>query len=105
MNGETLHLIVDNYATHNTPAVRKWLQAHPRFEIHFTPTGASWLNQIERFFGLITSQRIRRGSFQSVGQLERAILNYIDQHNETPIPFVWTKTAEQIFDKISDSFS
>ncbi len=104
-NGETLHLIVDNYATHNTPAVRKWLLAHPRFKIHFTPTGASWLNQIERFFGLITSQRIRRGSFQSVRQLERAILDYIDQHNETPIPFVWTKTAEQIFDKISDSFS
>jgi hypothetical protein len=105
MNGETLHLIVDNYATHNTPAVRKWLLAHPRFEIHFTPTGASWLNQIERFFGLITAQRIRRGSFQSVGQLERAILSYLDQHNEEPIPFVWTKTAEQIFDKISDSFS
>ena len=104
-NGETLHLIVDNYATHNTPSVRKWLLARPRFQIHFTPTGASWLNQIERFFGLITSQRIRRGSFQSVHQLERAISDYIDEHNEDPTPFVWTKTAEQIFDKISDAFN
>lgn len=103
--GETLHLIVDNYATHNTPAVRRWLLAHPRFEMHFTPTGASWLNQIERFFGLITSQRIRRGSFQSVKELELAILDYIQQHNENPSPFIWTKTAEQIFDKISGSFS
>lgn len=102
--GESLHLIVDNYATHNTPAVRKWLFAHPRFVLHFTPTGASWLNQIERFFGLITSQRIRRGSFESVKELERAIADYIKQHNGDPKPFVWTKTAEQIFDKISESF-
>lgn len=103
--GESLHLIVDNYATHNTPAVRKWLIAHPRFVLHFTPTGASWLNQIERFFGLITSQRIRRGSFESVKQLERAISDYIKQNNDDPKPFVWTKTAEQIFDKITDSFN
>ena len=103
--GETLHLIVDNYATHNTPAVLKWLARHPRFEIHFTPTGASWLNRIERFFGLITSQRIRRGSFQSVAELEKAILACIEEHNENPKPFVWTKTPEQIFDKISDAFN
>ena len=103
--GETLHLIVDNYATHNTPEVLKWLSRHPRFEIHFTPTGASWLNQIERFFGLITSQRIRRGSFQSVAELEQAIRDYIQQHNEDPKPFAWTKTAEQIFDKITNSFN
>lgn len=101
---ETLHLIVDNYATHNTPAVREWLSAHPRFVIHFTPTGASWLNQIERFFGLITSQRIRRGSFESVKELERAICGYIEQHNDDPKPFVWTKTPEQIFDKITEAF-
>lgn len=103
--GEQLHLIVDNYATHNTPAVRKWLARHPRFHLHFTPTGASWLNQIERFFGLLTQQRIRRGSFTSVKELVCAIEDYIDAHNETPKPFRWTKTADQIFDKISDSFS
>lgn len=102
--GETLHLILDNYATHNTPAVRNWLIKHPRFHLHFTPTGASWLNQIERFFGLITEQRIRRGSFQSVKELETAILDYIDAHNEEPKPFIWTKTPEQIFDKITKSF-
>lgn len=101
---ETLHLIVDNYATHNTPTVRKWLLAHPRFVLHFTPTGASWLNQIERFFGLITSQRIRRGSFESVPQLVKAIEDYIDHHNENPKPFTWTKTADQIFEKITDNF-
>ncbi len=102
---ETLHLIVDNYATHNTPAIRKWLTKHPRFHLHFTPTGASWLNQIERFFGLITKQRIRRGSFRSVKELERAILDYIEAHNENPVPFVWTKSADEIFDKITESFS
>jgi transposase len=102
--GESLHLIVDNYATHNTAAVRKWLVRHPRFQLHFTPTGASWLNQIERFFGLITEQRIRRGSFQSVKELETAIMEYIEAHNESPKPFVWTKTPDQIFDKITESF-
>ncbi len=102
--GETLHLILDNYATHNTEAVRKWLTRHPRFHLHFTPTGASWLNQIERFFGLITDQRIRRGSFQSVKELVTAIMDYIEAHNEDPKPFVWTKTPEQIFDKITESF-
>lgn len=105
VEGETLHLIVDNYATHNTPAIRKWLARHPRFHLHFTPTGASWLNQVERFFGLITSQRIRRGSFASVKELEVAIAAYIDEHNADPKPFVWTKTAEQIFEKITESFS
>lgn len=104
-DGESLHLIVDNYATHNTPAVQKWLVRHPRFQLHFTPTGASWLNQIERFFGLITSQRIRRGSFESVKELEQAILDYIEEHNESSKPFAWTKTAEEIFDKITDSFN
>lgn len=102
--GETLHLIVDNYATHNTPEVKKWLARHPRFELHFTPTGASWLNQIERFFGLITSQRIRRGNFTSVKQLEKAIMDYIDEHNLEPKPFVWTKTADDIFEKLEDAF-
>lgn len=102
---ETLHLIVDNYATHNTPAVRKWLARHPRFQLHFTPTGASWLNQIERFFGLITEERIRRGNFQSVKELEQAIMEYIEAHNADPRPFMWTATAEEIFDKITEKFS
>lgn len=103
--GQSLHLIMDNYATHSTAKVRKWLIAHPRFEIHFTPTGASWLNQIERFFGMITSQRIRRGSFRSVKELEEAINGYIHQHNKDPKPFVWTKSADQIFEKITESFN
>ena len=103
--GEALHLIVDNYATHNTPAVRKWLLRHPRFNLHFTPTGASWLNQIERFFGLITSERIRRGSFASVKDLVAAIESYIENHNKNPKPFVWTATPEKIFDKITEAFS
>lgn len=103
--GESLHLIVDNYATHNTPAVRKWLLRHPRFHLHFTPTGASWLNQIERFFGLITDERIRRGNFTSVKELEKAIHDYIENHNKKPKPFVWTATPEKIFDKLSEAFS
>jgi transposase len=103
--GQTIHLIVDNYATHNTPAVRKWLARNPRFHMHFTPTGASWINQVERFFGLITSQRIRRGSFRSVKELETAIRDYIEGHNKDPEPFNWTATPEQIFDKLTESFS
>lgn len=102
---ETLHLILDNYATHNTEAVRKWLARNPRFHLHFTPTGASWLNQIERFFGLITEQRIRRGSFQSVKELEQAIIDYIEAHNANPKPFIWTAAPEKIFEKITRSFS
>ena len=78
---------------------------HPRFELHFTPTGASWLKQVERFFGLITSQRIRRGSFQSVKELEEAILDYIEAHNEEAKPFVWAKSADEILEKIATSFN
>jgi transposase len=104
-DGEGLHLIVDNYATHNTPAVRKWLARNPRFHLHFTPTGASWLNQIERFFGLITEERIRRGNFTSSKQLVAAIEDYIAVHNENPKPFIWTATPEQIFDKLTTAFS
>lgn len=103
--GQTIHLIVDNYATHNTLAVRKWLLRNPRFEMHFTPTGASWINQVERFFGLITTQRIRRGSFRSVKELETAILDYIEHHNSDPKPFNWVATPEQIFDKLAKRFS
>ncbi|WP_436103673.1 IS630 family transposase, partial [Pararhizobium sp. LjRoot238] len=90
--GFDLHLIADNYATHKHPAVKAWLAKHPRFHMHFTPTSASWLNQVERFFGLITGDRIRCGVFKSVAELEGAIQDYLDHHNADPKPFVWTKS-------------
>jgi transposase len=96
-----LHLIVDNYATHKHAKVKAWLKKHPRFHLHFTPTSASWLNQVERFFGLITQDRIRRGAFTSVPDLERAIMAYLDQHNADPKPFVWTASAEAILEKVA----
>ena len=91
-----VHLILDNYATHKTPEVKAWLEKHPRFKLHFTPTSASWLNLVERFFAEITSRRIRRGSYSSVDDLEAAIYDYLAHHNEKPRPFKWTKTAEDI---------
>jgi len=96
-----LHLIADNYATHKHPAVKAWLAKHPRFHMHFTPTSASWLNQVERFFGLITEDRIRRGVFKSVGELETAIQDYLDHHNADPKPFVWTAAAADILQKVA----
>lgn len=91
-----VHLVLDNYATHKTPEVRAWLDKHPRFKLHFTPTSASWLNLVERFFAEITSRRIRRGSYSSVDDLEAAIYDYLAHHNEKPRPFRWTKSAEDI---------
>ena len=91
-----VHLVLDNYATHKTPEVKAWLSRHPRFKLHFTPTSASWLNLVERFFAAITTRRIRRGSYSSVDDLETAIYDYLLQHNEKPKPFTWTKTAEDI---------
>jgi transposase len=91
-----VHLVLDNYATHKTPEVKAWLEKHPRFKLHFTPTSASWLNLVERFFAEITSRRIRRGSYTSVDDLEAAIYDYLGQHNAKPKPFTWTKTAEDI---------
>ena len=96
-----LHLIVDNYATHKTPAVKRWLKAHPRFHLHFTPTSASWLNMVERFFAEITRKRIRRGAFSSVAQLKSAIMEYLENHNADPKPFVWTKSAGEILEKVA----
>jgi transposase len=95
-----LHLIVDNYATHKHPKVLGWLARHPRFHMHFTPTSSSWLNLIERWFRDLTQQRLRRGVFRSVEDLVRAIEDYIDQHNANPRPFVWTKPAAEILDKV-----
>ena len=94
-----IHLIIDNYATHKTPAVKRWLKKHPRFHIHFTPTSASWLNMVERFFAEITRKRIRRGAFKSVAELEQAIYDYLAIHNHNPVPFVWTATATAILEK------
>jgi transposase len=91
-----LHLICDNYGTHKHPAVREWLAAHPRFHLHFTPTSASWLNLVERWFALITGQAIRRGSFDSVRRLERAIMRWLAHWNDHARPFRWTKSAAAI---------
>ena len=96
-----LHLIVDNYATHKTPAVRRWIKAHPRFHLHFTPTSASWLNMVERFFAEITRNRIRRGAFKSVAELKSAIMEYLENHNADPKPFIWTKSAGEILEKVA----
>ena len=96
-----LHLIVDNYATHKTPAVKRWLKRHSRFHLHFTPTSGSWLNMVERFFAEITRKRIRRGVFKSVDELKQAIMDYLDNHNGHPKPYVWTKTAAEIFSKVA----
>lgn len=95
-----IHVVVDNYSTHKTKAVREWLLRHPRWQLHFIPTHSSWLNQVERFFATITLEVIRRGSFTSVAQLRKAILDYIDLHNQNPRPFQWTATAEEVFGKI-----
>lgn len=95
-----IHLILDNYGIHKHPAVKRWFAGHPRYHVHFTPTGASWLNQIERWFAEITSQRIRRGTFRSVKELEQAIHHYIREKNHESKPFVWTATAATIIRKL-----
>lgn len=96
-----IHLILDNYATHKTPAVKKWLCVRPRWHLHFTPTSASWLNQVERFFATITDKCIRRGTFRNVQELEGSIRNFLKEHNDEPCPFKWTATAESIFEKVT----
>ena len=99
-DGLNIHLILDNYATHNHPNVKAWLARHPRFELHFTPTSSSWLNMIEIFFSKLTDKAIRRGIFHSVPALIDAIQNYLAAHNENPKPFQWTATADQILAKV-----
>ena len=91
-----VHLIIDNYSTHKTEAVKAWLAKYPRFKMHFIPTSSSWLNLVERFFAEITRKRIRRGVFTSVAELEVAIHDYLNTHNADPKPFVWTKSADVI---------
>ena len=96
-----LHIICDNYATHKHPRVQRWIAKHQRFHVHFTPTSASWLNMIERFFRDLTEKRIRRGIFQHLEQLIMAIGEYIDGHNENPKPFIWTAKANDILEKVT----
>jgi transposase len=100
-NGLAIHMILDNYGTHNHPLVKAWLEKHPRFHCHFTPTSSSWLNLVERWFGEITRKRIRRGVFSSVSDLVSAIEEFIRINNECPKPFVWTKTVDVILEKIA----
>ncbi|UQA59943.1 IS630 family transposase [Polyangium aurulentum] len=97
-----VHLILDNYGTHKTELIKRWLARHPRFHVHFTPTHGSWLNLVERWFALLMDRALRRGSHLSVLALEKAIREFIDAHNEDPKPFVWTKTADQILENIRD---
>lgn len=98
--GLDVHLILDNYGTHKTALIHRWLIKRPRFHIHFTPTSASWVNLVERWFAELTEKRIRRGSFRSTQALEKAIINYLDTYNSNPRPFIWTKTADQILNNI-----
>ena len=96
-----VHLILDNYATHKTPAIQCWLARRPRYHLHFTPTSSSWLNQVERWFAVLTEKQLRRGVFRSTRELEQAIEQYIDQHNAASKPFIWTKTADQLLATIA----
>jgi len=97
---KSIHVVLDNYATHKHPKVLAWLARHPRWIFHFTPTSASWLNAVENFFSKMTRQRIRRGIFRSVVDLQAAINAYLAEHNANPKPFVWTKSAEAILAKL-----
>ena len=95
-----IHLILDNYATHKHPKVKAWLAKHPRFHLHFTPTSSSWVNMVEGFFSKLTNKAIRRAAFASVPDLIAAIDAYLTQTNTNPTPFLWTKTADQIVEKV-----
>jgi transposase len=96
-----VHVVLDNYATHKTPAIQRWLARHPRFHLHFTPTGASWLNLVERWFAELTQKQLRRGVHRSTRQLESAIREFLEVSNEDPKPFVWTKSADEILESVA----
>jgi transposase len=98
--GVEIHIIMDNYGTHKTALVKRWFERHPEYQLHFTPTSGSWLNQVERFFAEITEKRIRRGAFRSVAELEKAIMEYLAHHNKNPKPFRWTANADMILDRV-----
>jgi transposase len=99
--GLEVHMVCDNLATHKTPLIQEWLARHPRFRVHFTPTGSSWINQVERWFGYLTDQKIRRGVHKSVQALETDIRAWIEHWNQNPRPFIWTKTADEILDSLA----
>src|SRR6266567_1699370 len=99
--GLDIHVVCDNYGTHKTPAIKTWLARHPRIHLHFTPTGSSWINQVERWFGFLTDQLIRRGVHKSVQSLEHDIREWVSTWNEDPKPFVWRKTAQEILDSLA----
>jgi len=96
-----VHLVMDNYSTHKSPLIRNWLAKRPRYQVHFTPTYGSWINQVERWFALLTQRQIKRGAHRNVGELEAAIRQFISVHNEAPKPFIWTKTADSILASIA----
>ena len=97
---QKVHLILDNYSTHKSPRIRRWLTAHPRFKLHFTPTYRSWLNLVERWFAELTTRQLRRGVHRSIVSLERAIREFFDAYNADARPFAWTRTADEILDRI-----
>lgn len=99
--GTNIHIVLDNYATHKTPAVQQWLRRHPQYHLHFTPTSASWLNQVERIFADLTEKQLRRGVFTSVSALESAALNYLNNRNENAKPFVWNADANTILGRVA----
>jgi transposase/transcriptional regulator with XRE-family HTH domain len=99
--GLEIHIVCDNLSTHKTPAIKAWLARHPRFHVHFTPTGSSWINQVERWFSYLTTQLLQRGVYKNVQAVERDIRTWIKQWNEDPRPFVWTKTAEEILNSLT----
>ena len=99
--GFEVHLVMDNYGTHKVNRVRNWLARHPRYHVHFTPTGASWLNLVERLFAELTQRCVRRGSHTAIRDLEEAMLNYLDNRNEQPKPFVWRADADLILGKVA----
>jgi len=94
--GLDIHIVMDNYATHKTPKIKAWLARRPQYHVHFTPTSASWINQVERWFAELARKQLRRGVHTSVKQLEADIRSFIDRHNQNPRPFKWTKSADQI---------
>ncbi len=96
-----VHVVLDNASTHKTPAVKRWLAAHPRFVLHFTPTSSSWLNLVERWFGELTTKKLQRGTHRSVRALNTGIRAWINTWNDNPKPYIWTKTADQILDSIA----
>ena len=95
-----IHIICDNYATHKHPKVKSWLKYHKRFHVHFTPTSASWLNMVERFFRELSEKQLKRGVFSSVDELEESVMAFIEKHNKAPAPYIWTKSASDILEKV-----